>query len=331
MMMTMNLRGHSVTRARGRHADGGSRLMTRLMTRLSLLACVLAAPASSWALEIKVGSAVRTPSTPAENSFEVKGVSNGLVELNPSGAKVLSERGFESVTRVSVDGNLGLIKGSTSLNLDRQLDSGSPVTAVSTGMFVFAAPLLGGGGAAEVPITVQLSFDGAFHHLSGDPMMVLLGTMSAGTHRGGMYGSSLTFWQAAGGPVRVERSSLNSTGEAFAGAQPLVQSQTAEHLAGVARVSFMARPGDVVGFSGALLGSVTAAYDANQHWQPSSGTVDFLNTGRLSILLPQGYSLDSEAPLLRNVVQTVPEPGSWALMGAGLALLLGLRRPKRGG
>jgi hypothetical protein len=198
-------------------------------------------------------------------------------------------------------------------------------------MFTFAAPLLGGGGAAEVPITVQLSFDGAFHHLSGDPMMVLLGTMSAGTHRGGMYGSSLTFWQAAGGSVRVERSSLSSTGEAFAGAQPLVQSQTAEHLAGVARVSFMARPGDVVGFSGALLGSVTAAYDANQHWQPSSGTVDFLNTGRLSILLPQGYSLDSEAPLLRNVVQTVPEPGSWALMGAGLALLLGLRRPKRGG
>lgn len=325
--MTMtNLHEHTATRLRGRPADRGS----RLITRLSLLAYVLTAPAAGWALEIKVGSAVRTPSTPTENSFEVKGVSNGLVELNPTGAKVASERGFESVTRVSVDGNLGLIKGSTSLNLDRQLGQGSPVTAVSTGMFAFAAPLLGGGGAAEVPITVQLSFDGSFHHLSGDPMMMLLGSMSAGTHRGGIYSSSLTFWQAAGGPVRVERASVDAKGELFDGARPLLLSQTAEHLAGVARVSFMARPGDVIAFTGSLLGSVTAAYGPDQQWLPSSGTVDFLNTGRLSILMPQGYSLDSEAPLLRNVVQTVPEPGSWLLMGSGLALLLGQRRPRRG-
>lgn len=326
----MNLHPHTGVRpARPPAPPAQASRGRRLIASLSLLGCALAAPAASWALEIKVGSAVRTPSTPAENSFEVKGVSNGLVELNPSGAKVRSERGFESVTRVSVDGNLGLIKGSTSLNLDRQLGQGSPVTAVSTGMFAFAAPLLGGGGAAEVPITVQLSFDGAFHHLSGDPMMILLGSMAAGTHRGGIYSSSLTFWQAAGGPVRVESAGVGPGGDVFGGAQPLLLSQTAEHLAGVARVSFMARPGDVIAFTGSLLGSVTAAYGPDQQWLPSSGTVDFLNTGRLSILMPQGYSLDSDAPLLRNVVQVVPEPGSWLLMGAGLALLLGLRRKQR--
>lgn len=296
---------------------------------LLFLSAVLATPAA-WALGISVGAAARSPSDATDASLESQGVYDGVVALNPLGQTVYSDRGFQSVTRVSVDGSLGLIRGATSLSLDRALDAGSPVTAAASGAFVYAAPLLGSG-TAEIPVTVQLAFDGAFRNVTGDPMLILNGTMAAGTRRSGIFSSGLTFWQAPGSPVELEQQGTDEQGNDAANAIPLVLSQTADHLAGVARVSFLARPGEVISFSGLLLGSVTGGVDAQGNWQPSSGTVDFLNTGRLSILLPQGYSLDSEAPLLRNVVQTVPEPGSWALMGAGLALLLGLRRPKRGG
>lgn len=54
----------------------------------------------------------------------------------------------------------------------------------------------------------------------------------------------------------------------------------------------------------------------------SAGAVNFANTANLRILLPEGYSLGGDAPLLTNIVLTtpVPLPSAFWLMAGGIGM-----------
>lgn len=278
------------------------------------------------ATSISVGAAVRGPSTAAEDSLESVGVSAGIVDLNPDALPVWVNRGYQSTTRISVDGLTGLIKGSAAIDLPNAIAGGIAPSSAVVGSFAFAAPLLGAGTEA-VSIVVELKFDGAFKVDAGSPFLNLVGTVAAGSSS--IYSSSLSFWQAnqADG-VQIETYAEDENGTPYAGASPLVLSSTPDALAGIARVSFQARPGEIVAFSTSLMGISMAGYDGSSGWLASAGSVDFLHTGALRILVPQGYGLDSDVPLLQSVVQVVPEPDAALLLALGLAALA-LRRDRK--
>jgi hypothetical protein len=290
-----------------------------------LVAALCATTLAGAATDINVGAASRGPSTATEGSIESVGVANGLVELNPSGQSVLVERGYLSTTRISVDGVNGLIKGYAGIEAGSAIAGGYAPSSGVYGLYTFAAPLSGAGTEA-VPIVVELNFDAAFHATAGSPVLHLVGTVAAGG-ADNIYSSTLSFWQAGvGGDVLVETYAEDGNGNPYAGATPTVLSSSADSLAGIARVSFSAKPGEIIAFSIGLMGTAMAGWDGSSGWLPSTGSVDFLHTGALSILLPQGYGLDSDLPLLQNVVQVVPEPASLLLMGLGLGVLLLRRR-----
>lgn len=201
-----------------------------------------------------------------------------------------------------------------------------------------------GDGTGPVDITFVYTFDGAFtthsgnvfHQLGATLMVALPSTVvqfSNVEHRANMAfrtdlldadavnvtgAATVSYFQP--GFVYVE--------EPFAGASFMAVRQAMDDLAGELRVTLSLAPGQSFQLISNVFATVSpeplipvvGALDYSQSW----GSVDGFNTGRVRIELPEGYALSGDAGLLTAAAVTVPaipEPGTWALMGLGLAAL----------
>ena len=90
--------------------------------------------------------------------------------------------------------------------------------------------------------------------------------------------------------------------------------------------------GSVIGVTGSIpfaaeagQFSITAALSVNGSYGESA---NFSNTSRLYLRLPAEATLASESGQLFSTAQPVPEPQTYALMLAGLALIAGVARKR---
>lgn len=302
-----------------------------LRFRPALTACgwlLLAALSSTSASATTLSVAVRSPATSDPSSIESVGDIDDIAELNPNLTPVEVGIGFRSITSVFVDARNGVLKGYA--GFDRQTATDDPSAApYSYAMGTLgAAGYLTGSGSAPVSVTIALSFDGSFAATAGSPYLNFLGTLVGGSTNSPTYISQISFYDDGEG-VMVEEiaqqtiTNGNITTESpYAGATPTVFSATRELLAGEVRITFDALPGELISFGASLYGVAVAEIDEDTGgYLPSSGAVDFRHTGMLSIYVPQGYGFESDASLLQNVVQQVPEPATWLSMLVGLGLL----------
>ncbi len=302
-----------------------------LRFRPALTACgwlLLAALSSTSASAVTLSAAVRSPATSDPSSVESVGGIDDIAELNPNLAPVEVGVGFTSVTSVFVDARNGILKGYA--GFDRQTASDDPTAAPFSYVMgtLGAAGYLIGSGSAPVSVTIALTFDGSFAATAGSPSLNFLGTLLGGSTSGPTYTSQISFYDDGEG-VMVEELAQQTitagnitTDSPYAGATPTVFSATRELLAGEVRITFDALPGELISFGASLYGIAVAEFDEDSGaYLPSSGAVDFLHTGTLSIYVPQGYGFESDAALLQNVVQQVPEPATWLSMLVGLGLL----------
>ena len=302
-----------------------------LRFRPALTACgwlLLAALSSTSASAAALSAAARSHVTSDPSSVEYVGGIDDIAELNPNPAPVEVGVGFTSVTSVFVDARNGILKGYA--GFDRQTASDDPNAApFSYAMGTLgAAGYLTGSGSSPVSVTIALSFDGSFAATAGSPFLNLLGTLVGGSTSGPSYVSQISFYDDGEG-VMVEELAQQTitdgnitTESPYAGATPTVFSATRELLAGEVRITFDALPGELISFGASLYGIAVAELDEDSGaYLPSSGAVDFLHTGTLDIYVPQGYGFESDAALLQNVVQQVPEPATWLSMLVGLGLL----------
>lgn len=302
-----------------------------LRFRPALTACgwlLLAALSSTSASATTLSVAVRSPATSDPSSIESVGDIDDIAELNPNLTPVEVGIGFTSITSVFVDARNGVLKGYA--GFDRQTATDDPSAApYSYAMGTLgAAGYLTGSGSAPVSVTIALSFDGSFAATAGSPYLNFLGTLVGGSTNSPTYISQISFYDDGEG-VMVEEiaqqtiTNGNITTESpYAGATPTVFSATRELLAGEVRITFDALPGELISFGASLYGVAVAEIDEDTGgYLPSSGAVDFRHTGMLSIYMPQGYGFESDASLLQNVVQQVPEPATWLSMLVGLGLL----------
>ena len=194
-------------------------------------------------------------------------------------------------------------------------------------------------------MTFVFNFDGAFHTYSGNVFHLLGASLTVALPSSTVAFTNVEY--AAAMDFRtdlLDAAAVNVSGstvkryfepgfvqvvEDFGGASYAVGSQDMDNLAGELRLTMSLLPGQNFQLIANLftqvspepLIPVSGPLDYSQSW----GAVDGFNTGTLSILLPQGYALSGDAGLLTNpaVTAPIPEPGTWAMLLAGLMTLWG--------
>lgn len=265
---------------------------------------------------------------------------SGLQSLNLDGTPFVSAGGVTIVSKSEANDSDGVIRVFS--EVDSRGVPGIPDALIGNalGQVQTTAAVVGDVAGGAVDVTFVFNFDGAFHtysgnvfHLLGASLTVALPSSTvAFTHV--EYAAAMDFRTDLldAGAVNVSGSTVKryfepgfvQVVEDYDGARYSVGSQAMDNVAGELRLTMSLLPGQNFQLIANLftqvspepLIPVSGPLDYSQSW----GAVDGFNTGRLSILLPQGYALSGDAGLLTNpaVTAPIPEPGTWAMLLAGL-------------
>lgn len=283
--------------------------------------------------------------TPMESDIVSGG---GLQSINLDETPFVSGDGVVFVGKAQGDDGTGTVRVYSEIDsrgvggVPDLLIGSAVATTTSNGVLVSSA------GGGPVDVTFVLTFDGSFHTYSGNVFHQLVGTLTVGVPSATVaftnvtYQSQLTFRTDLldDTAVRTE-SKANVTyfepgfvyvDEPYANASQTVISDGMDDLIGEIRLTVTMAPGQSFVLVNGLSTQVTpepilpstGPFDYSQSW----GAVDGFNTGRLSILLPEGYALEGNTGLLASAVVAppVPEPATWGMLAAGLALTCAIAR-----
>jgi len=295
------------------------------------------------------GGAVRGPIDASENK-EVASVDFGVIDLNPNKNIVSTNAGYDSITSIKVDTTKGSIHGYTSYSLNTdttytnisEAGSSTMLGTVSLQSYLVAPnPNV----ANTVDVTVEMELDGSFIINNGSPTLLLGADIAATTAssllpiNGTIYQSDLIFLSSIDNPINTpikssfmssETSLITGNSSSYNGGSFSIQSETLANIDAILRLTFPLSIGDSLSLNGLITASAAPSPDPS-NTNPlgpidilaSDGAVDFSNTAKMFIYLPEGYSLGGNDPLLDNIVRTtvVPiAPSIWFLASAFLAL-----------
>jgi len=295
------------------------------------------------------GGAVRGPIDPSENK-EVVSADFGVIDLNPNKNIVSTNAGYDSVTSIKVDTSTGIIRGYTSYSLNKDTTYATIPEAGASAMLgtvslqsYLVAP--SANTANTVDVTVEMEIDGSFIINNGSPTLLLGADITATTAssflpiNGTIYQSDLLFLSSIDNPINnpikssfmsSETSLITGNSSNYNGGAFSIQSETLANIDAILRLTFPLSIGDSLSLNGIITASAAPSPDpANTNplgpidMLASDGAVDFSNTAKMFIYLPEGYSLGGNDPLLDNIVRTtvVPvAPSIWFLTSAFLAL-----------
>ncbi|MDP2869606.1 PEP-CTERM sorting domain-containing protein [Methyloversatilis sp.] len=298
------------------------------------------------ALPLSAGAATLVQRGPDSAPGTVQTVlGTGLQSLNLDGTPFVSARGVSIVSKSQANDGDGVIRVFS--EIDSRGVSGIPDALIGNafGQVQATAAVVGEGDGGAVDVTFVFNFDGAFHTYSGNVFHLLGATLTVALPSSTVAFTNVEY--AAAMDFRtdlLDAEAVNVSGstvkryfepgfvqvvEDFDGASYTVDSQEMADVAGELRLTMSLLPGQSFQLIANLftqvspepLIPVSGALDYSQSW----GAVDGFNTGTLSILLPQGYALSGDAGLLTNpaVAAPIPEPGTWAMLLAGLMTLWG--------
>ncbi|WP_341930351.1 PEP-CTERM sorting domain-containing protein [Methyloversatilis discipulorum] len=285
---------------------------------------------------------ISLPNTPGQISL-----GTGVQSLNLDALPYQSAGGVTFVGKAQADDGTGTVRVYS--EIDSRGVSGFPdvMTGLTLGQTQSQATLIGTPGSDPVDVTFVFRFDGSFHTYSGNVFHQLGASLTLSLPSTTVpftqvnYGSSLSF-----SSYLLDDTVVNTTSKAnvtyfepgfiwkdvpYAGATHTVISDSMEDLIGEVRLTVSMSAGQSFQLIANLhaqvnvepLIPIVGSQDYSQSW----GAVDGFNTGRLSILLPQGYTLEGNTGLLSAAVAPpVPEPATWGLMAAGLAVLAAFAR-----
>ncbi|VAX05740.1 hypothetical protein MNBD_GAMMA25-567 [hydrothermal vent metagenome] len=329
------------------------------MKRSTLMVGTVAAYLCTFLISVNAhaaGTATRSPIN-AVGDTDVVSVTNGsLIDLNPGRASVSTNSGYDSVTSIRVDTSAGVIRGYAEYDLNQNrtystIDEagGSTASGILSLDTFLVGPTSDPTAPSTVDVTIEMEFDGSFSANNGAPSLVLIGDLNATTIssflplEGNIYQSLLTFTStelnSPADPVTTTfagvESALGGTGSSdYAGASADILGSSMSDLNAILRLTFPLALGDSFILSGVVVGIAGPAPDPADtdlsdgiSILAAAGIVDFSNTARMRIFLPEGYSLGGGDPLLDNIVNptTVPVPAALWLMISGLVSLLSVK------
>jgi len=301
------------------------------------------------------GNATRAPINPAGDA-QVSTVNDGsIINLNPDRDVVSTNAGYDSVTSIRVDTTTGVIKGYAEydLNQDQTYQTieeagGSAAQGVLT-LDTFLVGPADPNAPDTVDVTVEMAIHGSFTINNGTPTLGLFGDLSAttfnpflplgGTNYQSLLGFSSTALNTPSDPVTtvftgVESPLFGGSSMDYAGATADILGLTTDNLDAILRLTFPLALGDSFLLNGFVNGTAGPSPDPADlditdgvSILAAAGIVDFSNTVQLRVLLPEGYSLGGDDPLLNNIVyaSAVPVPASIWLMLSGLLTLTGIK------
>jgi len=305
------------------------------------------------------GNATRSPINPAGDA-EVSTVNDGsIIDLNPNRDVVTTNAGYDSVTSINVDTTTGVIRGYAEYDLNQNQTyqtieeaGGSSAQGVLT-LDTFLVGPADPNAPDTVDITVEMAIHGSFTIINGTPTLGLFGDLSAttfnsflpisGTNYQSLLGFSSSALNSPSDPVTtiftgVESPLFGGSSMDYAGATADILGSTTDSLDAVLSLTFSLTRGDSFLLNGFVNGTVGPSPDPGDldatngvSILAAAGIVDFSNTARLRVLLPEGYSLGGDDPLLNNIVyvSAVPVPASIWLMLSGLIALSGIKLSAR--
>jgi hypothetical protein len=302
----------------------------------------LIAAAMLAAFALPSGAVTQVQISPPPGSGQIA-LGSGLQSLNLDETPYVSAGGVSVVSKAQASDDNGVIRVYSAI--DTRGISGIPdlMLATSNGQTLSQGTVVAAPGSDPlIDVTFVFAFDGAFHTYGGNVFHQLGAALTLSLPSTTVpfsqvnYGSSLAF-----SSYLLDDTVVNTTSNAnvtyfepgfvykdlpYAGASHTVISDDMDNLIGEIRLTVSMSAGQ----SFSLISSMHTQVNAeplipivgSQDYSRSWGAVDGFNTGRLSILLPQGYTLEGNTGLLTAAVAPpVPEPATWGLMAAGLAVL----------
>ncbi len=301
---------------------------------------IVAAALASFALPSGAASQaqISLPNVPGQISL-----GSGVQSLNLDAQPYESAGGVTFVGKAQADDGTGTVRVYS--EIDSRGVSGIPdlMTGLTLGQTQSQATLIGTPGSDPVDVTFVFRFDGSFHTYSGNVFHQLGATLTVAVpsttvpFSNVQYNSQLAFSSyLLDDSVVLTSTTGNSTyfepgfiwkDVPYAGASQTIISDSMDDLIGEVRLTVSMSAGQSFQLIANLhaqvnvepLIPIVGGLDYSQSW----GAVDGFNTGRLSIVLPEGYALQGDTGLLTAAVVAppVPEPATWGLMAAGLAVL----------
>lgn len=238
-------------------------------------------------------------------------------------------------SRAFADDTTGTLRayGEVDIKLTGPALSTAPPTYAAGSATIQGSLSLQGPGTAAVPVLISVDFHGSFsgstavNVLSGEIDLLVAGGVST-------YTSSLGFQQSGDGPViatpRAYKNEARNPDRTFAAGTPSVLSTQRDSLQGRLFMPVSIAPGDSIEIFTHLIASSGAYLRPFPDYSGSyKGTSDGYNTAQLHFLVPAGYSLVGQDGAFSGVMSAVPEPGTGAMMLAGLAAVLGACNERR--
>lgn len=289
--------------------------------------------AAAWGLSI----ALRAPmeiGNPA--SLDYASVDDGVAQVNPLGGMTVLAPGYAVTTQALAHDTFGITSGRAGFAL--VVDQPGPLPAAFAEANITGSGKISGAPGQFTFVTFTLNLHGRFIGMSGFPEVSMRGTLSVagvpdvGSILGGPGQGQLTSaidWVIPAGLEAVQTTTWafvnNDPSDYNAAAAPLVISSNVDHLAGLARISFLAEGGSEIFVEADLQGSARPLYSQPVNISSAGdGQVDFSNTGILRVTLSNGATFVEATGALASaiVVSSVPEP-ALALMFLGGIVVVG--------
>jgi hypothetical protein len=236
--------------------------------------------------------------------------------------------GFDSITSVFLDSTNGIVRGFLNYNLDQPVtypelpdpDSATGVSLVS-GLFYLEGALQGDSNG-PIDIVLEMRVGTSMSIQNGEPYFVLgtgLGAFVFSTPvSGNNYSSSNTFSSNPSvPPAEFLQQELTATVEPIFDGTPSTYDDTSVELISddfgelqfIHRMTVPVQSGDSIYFVGNLIAGLGPELDIADNdgsdgvdVLPGEGTIDVSNSALFRILLPEGFSLSGDDPLLDNIV-----------------------------
>lgn len=300
------------------------------------------------------GNVTLRPVTP-EGADYTELIDGGTVfDFNPSRTSVDTLAGFRSVTSLNFDSAAAVARGYVAYSLPEARTYSSVDAAGGASVaaaFVLDTELIS---AEDIPptgpaeLSFEMAFDGRFANDSGQPTLLLGGNLaitSLDTElpiTGQLYQSQILFTSTALNdattPVTVltqgtASALLGGEDREFDGARFDILGATPDRLDAVLRLTVPIELGQRLILTGALIAAAGPQPDpqsgesdptASFSVLAAAGAVDFSNTARFRIYLPDGYALSGDDPALQRIVFSTPVPEvdrAW-LLAVGLVLVV---------